>query len=74
MEYFNETTENCSWLSGTTCLVFFHEILFRFNDVPKMDEMVYLNFIDVSKVQSLKQNYLIRRFVYMFLGLSIETV
>ena len=39
-----------------------------------MDEMFYLNFIDVSKVQSLKQNYLIRRFVYMSLGLSIETV
>ena len=30
-----------------------------------MDEMFYLNFIDVSKVQILKQNYLIRRFVYM---------
>ena len=39
-----------------------------------MDEMFYLNFIDVSKVQSLKQNYLIRRFVYMLPGLSIETV
>ena len=39
-----------------------------------MDEMVYLNFIDASKVHSLKQNHLIRRFVYMLLGLSIETV
>ena len=39
-----------------------------------MDEMFYLNFIDVSKVHSLKQNHLIRRFVYMLLGLSIETV
>ena len=39
-----------------------------------MDEMFHLNFIDVWKVQSLKQNYLIRRFVYMFLGLSIEIV
>ena len=74
MEYLNDTTENCSQLLGTTFLVFFHEIYFRFNDVPKMDEMVYLNFIDVSKVHSLKQNHLIRRFVYMLLGLSIETV
>ena len=74
MEYFNDTTENCSQLLGTTFLVFFHEIYFRFNDVLKMDEMVYLNFIDVSKVHSLKQNHLIRRFVYMLLGLSIETV
>ena len=74
MEYFNDTTENCSQLLGTTFSVFFHEIYFRFNDVLKMDEMVYLNFIDVSKVHSLKQNHLIRRFVYMLLGLSIETV
>ena len=80
MEYFNDTTENCCQLLGTTFLVLFYEIYLRFNDVPKMEETFHLNFIETDSAiciyvsRLIDWNCLKHIKVYVFLCVAFITL